>query len=133
MEVKSKWKCVDDDRMQHVRRLDCYNGSTFQLIEMGRYGRDEFEVYADIICINDYLYGEMHDELTMILGGFGYGVTGLEKDSAIKDVEVTYGDEAKQVMAECIFEWYGSFQAETCFVGTEEECIAFIEKYVAED
>lgn len=120
MKEINSWILTDDDSCQYVRK----NSNTeYSLIEMGLISRepDLYEVYTDTIDIQDY-FDSMESELINIIDGFGY--------KSIEHVQRHYGDEANQVMCECIFEHYGSFQANERFRGTENECIQFIEKFV---
>lgn len=117
---ESEWIMTDDDSMQHVKRL---SETKFKLVEFALTSRDpdSYEVYTDTLDMNDYLTG-MKDELEAILKGFGY--------DSIESVREAYGEEALQVMAECVFEHYGSFQAHKIYVGTETMCRLFVTCYV---
>ena len=115
----NNWILTDDDSQQYVRHEHDF---VFSLIEMGLVNPDtgEHEVYTDTIDVDDYLE-TMREELTNILNSFGY--------DSIEDVEAKYYD-SPQVMAECIFEYYGSFKADVKFTGTENECTKYIQEYV---
>ena len=80
--------------------------------------------YLSQFDISDY-FELLEDELTGILNGFGY--------PGIEDVKKEYGSEANQVMAECVFEHYGSFQANKRFEGSMNDCESFIKHYIAEN
>ena len=116
----SSWVLTDDDSRQHVKRI---NDWTYSLIEMGLISRnpDQFEVYTDTIDLQDDV-DLMSSEITGILDGFGY--------VGYFDVAYQYGQDAPQIVAECIFESYGSFRADVQFVGSEEECIEYIDQYI---
>ena len=113
----SGWILTDDDSRQHVKRI---NDWTYSLIEMCLISRnpDQFQVYTDTIDLRN-------DEgiMSTVLDGFGY--------AGYFDVVSKYNnDDAPQIVAECIFESYGSFRAEVQFVGSEEECIEYIDNYI---
>lgn len=132
METINNWILTDDASQQYVRSIN--NKDEFDLIEMGLCSRnpDKYEVYTDSIAIIEDYFETMREELQNILEGFGYGIKkedGFIKDP-IEDVFEKYVEDAYQIMAECIFEYYGSFQAEQIFVGSETDCIAFIQNYI---
>lgn len=136
--MKSKWICTDNNSMQYVKCIVHSNGcpeqNDYELIEMSLINPENglYEVYTDTLCVDDYLEC-MRSELSSILSGFGYGDD--EEDCAIiiDRMMETYRDEVFQVICECIFEHYGSFQARELFVGKENECIDFINKYISEN
>jgi len=118
----SKWILTDDSSMQYVRKVEGEE-DIFDLIEMCLVGHNDggiYEVYENTICVDDYLE-TMRGETVEILNSFGY--------ADIEDVMTQYED-AAQVIAECIFEYYGSFQARQVFVGTEQDCNKWITDYV---
>ena len=132
----NNWVCSDPDTQQWVKLFhenkDAPENNHYKLIEMSLINPETkmYEVYADSLCIEDYL-AEMRGELSFILSGFGYGED--EEDCAIiieRMIEQYGEDDVFQVCAECIFEHYGSFQAERLFVGTEKKCEAFIKEYI---
>jgi len=106
-----EWILTDDDSFQHVK---CISDDTYHLIEMGLINpeTDEYEVYTDVICITDYL-----NELDEILSEFGYGDGACENES-------------NQIIAECIFEHNGIFQASQLIAGSEGECEKFILDFI---
>lgn len=100
-EYPGGWALTDDSCMQYVRRR---NALEFELIEYGLVSQDGplCEVYTDIINLGDYERAEVED----ILNGFGYaGVEELHEAYPSRDM-------ANQVIAECIFEHFGSFSVE---------------------
>lgn len=103
------WTLIDDSCLQYVRRL---SPRSFELIEYGRYGPEgQYEVYTDTICLQDYEAAEIQN----IIKGFGY--------SGISDLRDAYHgsyDTANQVIAECIFEHFGSFSAISLCVDVDE-------------
>lgn len=117
------WFLVDDDSYQWVKQC---SETEYSLVEMSRVtpsgnSQELFEVYMDTLDMQDY-FDSMSDELTQILDGFGY--TGVDA------VKGQYGNKANQVMAECIFEHYGSFQATSLCKGTIDACRKYIDNYV---
>lgn len=138
MKKINEWILTDNDSMQHVRCIvhshDYPEQNDYEIIEMGLINPEEnlYEVYIDTICVDDYLEC-MRSELSSILASYGYG--DKEEDCAIiiDRMMEEYEKEVFQVVCECIFEYYGSFQALELFHGKEKECIDFIEKYVSEN
>lgn len=117
------WVLTDDDSYQWVRRD---SETMYSLIEMSRatpagHPQERFEVFKDTLDMQIY-FDSMSDELTQILDGFGY--------KGVDAVKGQYGCAANQVMAECVFEHYGSFQAESLFEGDIEACRKYIGDYV---
>ena len=112
------WILTDDDSHQHVRKIDDH---TFKLIEIGLTDPDKqlFQVYTDTVCLSDYPEGEVGQ----IIRFFGY--------DSLDHVQKEYGDRANQIIAECIFEHYGSFAAEPLATGLPfEQARSFIEDYI---
>ena len=116
------WALTDDDSCQYVKKLD---ENTLSLIEMCiiSINPDRYEVYADTINVQEHLEGA-EQRLKEIIHGYGY----LD----YPDVVEKYGEEAAQVVAECIFEHYGSFCTGSLYIGSEDECADYIRKYVSE-
>ena len=126
--------CVDADSCQYVKcSFKSEEGGEYnhyKLIQMDLINPDtkEYKVYFDTLCVDDYLES-MRGELSMILASYGYGE---DEDDCVEIIErmmKEYGDDVFQVVCECIFEYYGSFQAEVLFTGSEQDCIKFIENY----
>ena len=119
----NSWIVIDDDSFQHVKKI---RENEFQLIEMSLINPDtkEFIVYTDEINVNEYI--KNREELIEILEG--YYETEDEKD--VIQFVMNHTDSPFQIMAECIFEYYGAFQAHTLFKGNEKECREFIENYI---
>lgn len=123
MESKTrKWILTDDSCLQHVRQ----NGSTeFSLIELKLLVPmilQDYEVYEDTINVQDY-FDRMMDELLMILSQFGY--------KSLEEVRAEYGEGANQIIAECIFEHYGSHQANQVMTGKRSEAEEAIRNFIA--
>jgi len=104
------WSLTDDDCMQYVRRC---NAMEFELIQYSSVSAEEplYEVFTDIICLRDYDITEIEN----ILKGFGY--------ESVDDVIAAYRnmDEANQVIAECIFEHFGSHVVEPMCRGVSKD------------
>ena len=118
----AKWIMTDDDSFQHVRYL---KNNTYELIEMClvQHDPEKYEVYTDTICVSDYLDNDdMRKELEDILYGFGY--------SGIQHLRNEYCKDSEQIMAECIFEYYGSFQARQEIIDVKSQCIKYIQKFI---
>lgn len=126
------WVLTDDNSCQYVKKI---NEDEFQLIEMSLVNPDtkEYIVYTDEIDVDAYLE-QNRGEVGEILYSFGYGWPKegeVEFDSvedSINEVINKYSN-ASQIIAECIFEYYSSFQAHTIFKGSGEQCRRFIENY----
>ena len=132
--IINNWVCVDADSCQYVKcSFKSEEGGEYnhyKLIQMDLINPDtqEYEVYFDTICVEDYL-DSMRGELSLILSSYGYGDSEEDCTEIIKRMMEEYEDDVFQVVCECIFEWYGSFQAEVLFTGSEQDCIKFIENY----
>lgn len=123
-----KWILTDDDSYQHVKEI---NFHTFKLVEMGlvSHNPELYEVYSDTIDINDYLYNNGKEgllEVQDILKGFGY--------NSLINLVAQYPSNYKQIIAECIFEHYGSFQAnQLANELTYSKARNFIKNYIKEE
>ena len=132
--IINNWVCVDADSCQYVKcSFKSEEGGEYnhyKLIQMDLINPDtqEYEVYFDTICVEDYL-DYMRGELSLILSSYGYGDSEEDCTEIIERMMEEYEDDVFQVVCECIFEWYGSFQAEVLFTGSEQDCIKFIENY----
>ena len=132
--IINNWVCVDADSCQYVKcsfksdEVGEYNH--YKLIQMDLINPDtkKYEVYFDTLCVDDYL-DYMRSELSIILASYGYGDDEEDCAEIIERMMEEYGDDVFQVVCECIFEYYGSFQAEVLFTGSEQDCIKFIENY----
>ena len=133
--IINNWVCVDADSCQYVKcSFKSEEGGEYnhyKLIQMDLINPDtkKYEVYFDTLCVDDYL-DYMRSELSIILASYGCSDDD-EEDCAeiIERMMEEYGDDVFQVVCECIFEYYGSFQAEVLFTGSEQDCIKFIENY----
>ena len=122
------WTLTDDGSSQYVKAVSHIE---YHLVEYSACGRNSdgdymYEVYTDEICVDGYLAGDKLEELeTMILSSFSHG--------GVANVLMMHGNCAMQIIAECIFEYYGNSEARSLFTGNEEQCREFIEKFIAED
>lgn len=133
MKAINEWILTDDDSQQYVKEISTEDiPHVFKLIEMSLINPEKrtYEVYTDTICIEDYLE-IMRGELKEILHSYSYYLDEDEPEANSKFYNSIwiYKEESYQVMAECIFEYYGSFQGEQVFTGSETKCIKFIQKY----
>ena len=132
--IINNWVCVDADSCQYVKcSFKSEEGGEYnhyKLIQMDLINPDiqEYEVYFDTLCVEDY-FDSMRTELSLILSSYGYGDSEEDCTEIIERMMKEYEDDVFQVVCECIFEWYGSFQAEVLFTGSEQDCIKFIENY----
>ena len=133
--IINNWVCVDADSFQYVKcSFKSEEGGEYnhyKLIQMDLINPDtqEYEVYFDTICIKDYLES-MRGELSLILSSYGYGDSEEDCTEIIERMMKEYEDDVFEVVCECIFEYYGSFQAEVLFTGPEQDCIKFIYNYL---
>ena len=117
------WILTDNDSMQHARRLD---GQCWQLIEMALFNPDmeQYQVYIDDVNVTYYIDKE-REKLDQILACYGY-----------PSVEFVFqehcGFHGYQVIAECVFEHYNTQYARRLFIGSEDECVGYINNYVKE-
>jgi hypothetical protein len=114
----SKWVLTDDDSCQHVRKI---SDDEFELIELSEVDPETHEcvVYSDTVNVTELIKDSIKDVIDVIKG-FGY--------NSVADVVESYGDSASQVIAECVFEYYGFYHANVVMMSTREEC----EKYITE-
>ena len=132
--IINNWVYVDADSCQYAKcSFKSEEGGEYnhyKLIQMDLINPDtkKYEVYFDALCVEDYL-DSMRGELSMILSSYGYGDSEEDCAEIIERMMEEYEDDVFQVVCECIFEWYGSFQAEVLFTGSEQDCIKFIENY----
>lgn len=119
MKELNGWMLTDDDSSQYVKNE---GNNVFSLIEMSMINPEtgEYKVYYDTLDINEYWH-TMRLEMEDIISGFGYTPESITK---------IYGDERDQIIAECIFEHYGDFQACELFTGTREDCRNAIKQYI---
>lgn len=120
----NKWFLTDDDSYQHVRKI---GEDKFELIEMCFINpeTEEYLVYTDEIDVNEYL--EINrGELIEILEGY----YDAENEEDVIQFIMNHIESPSQIMAECIFEYYGAFQAYTLFKGSEKKCRQYIENYI---
>lgn len=119
MKELNGWILTDDDSSQYVKNE---GNNVFSLIEMSLINPEtgEYKVYYDTLDINEYWH-TMRLEMEGIISGFGYTPESITK---------IYGDERDQIIAECIFEHYGDFQACELFTGTKEDCRNAIKQYI---
>lgn len=133
MNKTNNWILTDNDSYQYVKEID---KDIFELIEMCLINPEtkEYLVYQDKIDVSNYLE-ECREEIGSILYSYGYGWTGKEDvefnnaEDAIKEVIKIYPN-ASQIIAECIFEYYGTFRANHLFAEAEESCKKFIKNYI---
>lgn len=120
----NKWILTDDDSYQHVKKI---GEDKFELIEMCLINPEieEYLVYTDEIDVDEYL--EINrGELIEILEGY----YDAEDEEDVIQFVMNHIESPSQIMAECIFEYYGAFQAYTLFKGSEEKCRQYIENYI---
>lgn len=120
----NKWILTDDDSYQHVKKI---GEDKFELIEICLINpeTEEYLVYTDEIDVDEYL--EINrGELIEILEGY----YDAEDEEDVIQFVMNHIESPSQIMAECIFEYYGAFQAYTLFKGSEEKCRQYIENYI---
>lgn len=124
MKSINSWILTDDDSYQHVKEV---GEDKFKLIEMSLINPEieEYIVYTDEVDVDAYLEME-RGALIEILEG--YYDAGGEED--VIQFVMNHIDSPSQIMAECIFEYYGDFYAQNLFKGPEEKCRKYIENYI---
>jgi hypothetical protein len=126
----NRWTLTDDDSQQYVRPTD--NEDEFDLIQMSLINpeTEEFIVYFSNIDVMSILEQE-RPAICEILQSYGYGENDDSEDAPINAVIGIYNDNASQIIAECYFEYYNTFEAdEILFKGSEQECIDFIQNWI---
>lgn len=108
----------------YVRRTSKFE---FDLIEMCliRHNPDRFEVYSTNIDVAEWFDDDHRTDLENIIGAYSY--------NSIDEMKKQYGEKYLQVIAECVFEYYGSLMADKLFEGSEEECKEYVKKFVGGD
>ena len=120
----NKWILTDDDSYQHVKKI---GEDKFELIEICLINpeTEEYLVYTDEIDVDEYL--EINrGELIEILEGY----YDAEDEEDVIQFVMNHIESPSQIIAECIFEYHGAFQAYTLFKGSEEKCRQYIENYI---
>lgn len=117
------WILTDDRTGQHVRHKP-QKVDVFHIIDSVCCGEDEYAVVygAYVLYEEDPLDPDFVDAY---LKPFGY--------ASFAQIEDAYGDAAKQIVAECVFETKPFQFGRILYRGTQEECLAYIEKFVKED
>lgn len=134
MNTINNWICTDPDFSQYVKQL---SQTQFHLIEMRLCSINPplHEIYEDILDVDDYIYHngeEGRKELENILNSYGYFYFYPIKNHT--SIQAIYKEKTYQVMAECIFEYYGSFQAsQLTMVSTIEDGESFIRDYISKN
>jgi hypothetical protein len=118
------WIFCDDDSMQYAKKLTT---GQYRLIQFSRSHpeHDSYDVHSTVITPADYFGqdGSADEELTRILGHFGY--------DSVQSVKDEYGAAADQILCECIFESLIPESDDTLsFTGTKEACSAYITEYI---
>lgn len=114
---KRVWVCGDPDSAQYLTKYKSIP-TCWECVEMrGPHPGigDKYGVVHMVIDLNDYSEEEVLDYIR----GYGY-------DSRENVVE-QYGDQAEQVIVECIFECLAD---DFVFTGSEAECEAYIDKII---
>ena len=98
------WFCTNPDCLQYCKKENNTEFSFIQAVWLDTYGddirdenaKDESDNYAICTgCIDLDLYSE--DDIECAISSYGYTLTSIKN---------TYGDDAYQIIAECIFEDY---------------------------
>lgn len=124
MNNTSNWILTDDDSCQYVK---CIEKDKFKLIEMSIYNpeAEEYFVYTDEIDVDEYLHANK-SELIEILEAYYEA----ENEKDVIEFVLKHTESPFQIIAECIFEYYNTFQSYILAKGSEKECRKFIEEYV---
>ena len=127
--INNNWILTDDDTQQYVRSTD--NEDEFDLIQMSLINpeTEEFIIYFSNIDVMSILEQE-RPAICEILQSYGYGENDDSEDAPINTV-IKICNNASQIIAECYFEYYNTFEAdEILFKGSEQECIKFIKDWI---
>lgn len=121
-----EWFCTDSDCMQHCKE---HGNEKFSFVEIvwldttrgnEGYPDKEYTVKSAYIDLNDYDKKERENAVS------GYY-------PSLDAVYVEYGDEAEQIIAECIFEEMTDGSATTYGMMTREEAEEFVKNYIKEE
>lgn len=122
------WKLTDDATFQHVREVKDSFTAVFELIDICAVSSDMSVcvVSHDIVNALTLLNGtkKQKAELCCVLEAFGYKNT--------KELRKIYGAHMYQIIAECLFEYYGPSLSDVSFTGTFDQCQQFIACFVAD-
>jgi hypothetical protein len=114
--LNADWVLTDDDSQQHILKL---TDTKFHLIEFNRVTNETTcIVRSNIVDISDFTDAEIK---AWIAGYY----------DNLAEIKVQYGDEMKQIIAECIFEQQQF--TDSIFhkiADNEEQAILIIEKYM---
>lgn len=120
----TSWFLNDDSCLQYCR---CAAQDTFELIEMGECpegSKNSHYYHRGTVNVKVRLEDDKEDVLN-ILNSFGY--------QSLGEVQTLYGEDANQIIAECIFESEGAVNGgghECKFFSSENACIEAIKAIV---
>lgn len=120
--MKNKWILTDGDSFQHVRKL---SEVSFELIAIHVINADatKFTVVAGVVDVGNAINNCKEELEKECLSFFGY--------KGIQDVEETYGDYYRQIIAECMFKTHmGVVDEDVEFSGPYLDCKEFISQYM---
>lgn len=137
------WKLTDDDCLQYLKEI---NPMEYECIQLAPYPiddmdseEDEGKEYYQVCQANvDIMYEIKTNPSKFIstLASYDYCdfpsddrfITYDDANKIIASILEEYGEKGYQLIAECIFEDIPFFDTRI-FIGSEEDCIAFIENY----
>ena len=112
------WVLMDSDNSQYIKQNSNTEFSTIGMTLIDS-GKRQYEVYTDTIDLKEFLETK-RDELVAILETFDY--------ESIEAVKNRYKN-ANQIMAQCVFKYYGTVLSEPLFKGSQTKCMYFISNY----
>lgn len=112
------WFLTDSDCCQYARKNDGLYRS-YDFVQITGAG-DMFYVYVDCVDLESY----PEEDILYAINAYGY--------ESIEDVISTYGDDAYQIIAECIFETNVGEGVCSCLMKSSsyEECERYIKERV---
>ena len=112
--LKLNYTCTDPDCAQYMAKV---TDTRYSYIEYREWFGNYIVCHA-VVDLQDYTL----DEICTYCSSYYASLEQMVADYGFRG--------ALQIMAECIFEYYGAFQAYTLFKGNEKECREFIENYI---
>lgn len=121
----SDWILTDDSTGQHVLK-PVSEGEVYHFIDTVALGEDEYAVVTDTIDLDCNHGYDVHSEgfLECYLRPYDY--------KSFEALRALYGESAMQIAAKCVFETH-AFDAAVRFKGSLDECIQYIDRYVAKE
>lgn len=133
---ETKWICSDPDCYQYVKKLSKYKYELVQIVDVSYDDETSYYLCYDVIDIEQYLTYDLNC-LMNILSSYGYSEfkqhnhTIKDWEKSLQNLKAEYGEDALQIVAECLFEVKPSFSTKIG-EGSEEECIEQLKLIISE-